>query len=284
MGDMAGLRARSRDTRTIASSIGVVEEEGIRRARARALESDVVVVLLAIEKPSDEGGLPYILIDEEVVKAVKECQSAEKEVMYAVNKIDLLASGRDVPTDHQILSQIHRAFPNTPSNRVFAISCKDADPSDASATTLDPGSIQRFLNGLTSIFSEITTASADTDDVSSAPISPAQAQSYWSASLSITHRQSTYLQQCLLQLDEFLVRAGSQPYSIRQQCTTSDDFSHHVDNHDDLVGDTQGGIEGEMDIVALAEHLRFAADCLAKITGRGEGGDVEDVLGVVFEK
>ena len=34
-----------------------------------------------------------------------------------------------------------------------------------------------------------------------------------------------------------------------------------------------------------AEHLRSAADCLAKITGRGvEAGDVEDVLGVVFEK
>jgi len=34
----------------------------------------------------------------------------------------------------------------------------------------------------------------------------------------------------------------------------------------------------------VAEHLRFAADCLAKITGKGESGDVEDVLGVVFEK
>jgi tRNA modification GTPase len=39
-----------------------------------------------------------------------------------------------------------------------------------------------------------------------------------------------------------------------------------------------------MDMVAAAEYLRFAAECLAKITGKGESGDVEDVLGVVFEK
>jgi tRNA modification GTPase len=40
----------------------------------------------------------------------------------------------------------------------------------------------------------------------------------------------------------------------------------------------------ECDIVVAAEHLRAAAACLARITGRGEAGDVEEVLGVVFEK
>jgi tRNA modification GTPase len=40
----------------------------------------------------------------------------------------------------------------------------------------------------------------------------------------------------------------------------------------------------ECDIVVAAEHLRAAAVCLARITGRGGAGDVEEVLGVVFEK
>jgi tRNA U34 5-carboxymethylaminomethyl modifying GTPase MnmE/TrmE len=40
----------------------------------------------------------------------------------------------------------------------------------------------------------------------------------------------------------------------------------------------------DSDIVVAAEALRAAADCLAKITGRGDVGDVEEVLGVVFEK
>lgn len=38
------------------------------------------------------------------------------------------------------------------------------------------------------------------------------------------------------------------------------------------------------DVVVAAEHLRAAANCLSRITGRGQGGDVEEVLGVVFEK
>lgn len=42
--------------------------------------------------------------------------------------------------------------------------------------------------------------------------------------------------------------------------------------------------DAEPDVVLAAEYLRYAADCLARMTGRGEAGDVEEVLGVVFEK
>ncbi len=40
----------------------------------------------------------------------------------------------------------------------------------------------------------------------------------------------------------------------------------------------------EFDLVVAAEQLRGAASCLSKITGRGDANDVEEVLGVVFEK
>jgi tRNA modification GTPase len=40
----------------------------------------------------------------------------------------------------------------------------------------------------------------------------------------------------------------------------------------------------DADIVLAAEHLRYAANALARITGRGDVPDVEDVLGVIFEK
>ncbi|KAI9874114.1 MAG: mitochondrial splicing system protein, partial [Watsoniomyces obsoletus] len=94
------------------------------------------------------------------------------------------------------------------------------------------------------------------------------AQAYWTASLAITHRQSAYLRQCQTHLEDFLAQ------------TQAHSGSHHTDNHEDLVGE----VEPEIDIVTAAEHLRYAASSLAKITGKGEGGDVEDVLGVVFEK
>lgn len=40
----------------------------------------------------------------------------------------------------------------------------------------------------------------------------------------------------------------------------------------------------DAETVLAAEYLRYAADSLARITGKGEAGDVEEVLGVVFKK
>jgi hypothetical protein len=38
-------------------------------------------------------------------------------------------------------------------------------------------------------------------------------------------------------------------------------------------------VKEDVDVVVAAENLRAAANCLAKITGKGEAGDVEEVLG-----
>jgi len=72
-------------------------------------------------------------------------------------------------------------------------------------------------------------------------------------SIGATDRQRRLLEECISYLDAFLDR---------------------------IVGE-----KGEADVVIAAEELRFAAGCLAQITGKGEGsGDVEEVLGVIFEK
>ena len=94
--------------------------------------------------------------------------------------------------------------------------------------------------------------------------------SYWEDSLGVTHRQSSNLQRCLDHLDDFLSQASS------AECPDSP--------REKELGSLGSYAESEVDIVTAAEHLRFAADMLAKITGKGESGDVEDVLGVVFEK
>ena len=44
------------------------------------------------------------------------------------------------------------------------------------------------------------------------------------------------------------------------------------------------GAAPDIDLTLAAEHLRYAASCLGRITGRGEAGDVEEILGVIFEK
>jgi len=58
---------------------------------------------------------------------------------------------------------------------------------------------------------------------------------------------------------------------VRCQGYLSDFCSHLSSGHD-------------VDVVLAAEALREAANCLAKISGKGGAGDVEEVLGVVFEK
>jgi tRNA modification GTPase len=262
LGDMAGLRNKLSGDQAIRlrTAIGAVEKEGMRRARARALESDVVVVVVSLERGGESlpcGVRPYL--ESEVIDAVKECQQAGKTVVVALNKIDKLPAG-DMRSRNSILNELEATFPQVQRDHIFTISCK---PSPATNLDSDPdlGNIQSFLTGLTNVFSTLTTPSGD------ALLDPSS--SYWSHSLSVTHRQRTYLSQALVHLGDYLLQTSS--------ASSLGASAHHIDaHHDDLIGD--------IDIVAAAEYLRFAAECLAKITGKGESGDVEDVLGVVFEK
>jgi len=107
--------------------------------------------------------------------------------------------------------------------------------------------------------------------------------SIWQESLGATERQRVLLSECLDHLDAFLASVGA------------DDISHHETrslSEDPLwegklapeIEELRGENEMDVDIVVAAESLRAAADCMARITGRGEAGDVEEVLGVVFEK
>jgi len=91
--------------------------------------------------------------------------------------------------------------------------------------------------------------------------------SLWEEALGATERQRGLLDECVRFLDGFLGAVGGDG-----------------DADADGVGDADGEVDADVDIVVAAESLRAAAECLARITGRGEGGDVEEVLGVVFEK
>ncbi|RMD43786.1 hypothetical protein DV735_g1386, partial [Chaetothyriales sp. CBS 134920] len=266
IGDMAGLRrgpAASSGTFD-REEVGLVEKEGIRRARERALQSDVVLVVIAIEPGSD--GVPVLSINQELTEAVHECRTAGKQILFVLTKGDLV--GDEALRSHmaRLKALLDSEFAHTPDSNmgpgtrvpVFVVSCLEHD---LIGSALDPGNIQAFLRGLTSVFQNLTASSTG----SSSSLATPRDQSYWSASLSITHRQKTHLEQCLNHLCDFLAQSGSSS-------------SIHSDECDDLIDDDQ------VDIVTAAEHLRYAASCLAKITGRGEGGDVEDVLGVVFEK
>lgn len=248
--DTAGFRSAAsvgREGRPSAGPIGSVEEEGIRRARQRAQDSDIVVVLVSIEQGTDG---PFVYYDEETLDLAMKAEAC----MLVVNKIESAGGNLSAllgPFRDTVVSR----HPGLAKADMVSISCKDAyrDPGPAgraavaatvaaTATTgsdgYDPGGIQAFTDSLVHAFSRMTAMAPDLQDL-----------------LGVTERQRQLLAKCRLHLEDFMVEA--QP---------------------------ELGEGRDADTVVAAEHLRYAADCLARITGRGESGDVEDVLGVVFEK
>jgi tRNA modification GTPase len=227
IGDMAGLRKAGLIG---ADVVGPVELEGIKRAKQRALESDVLIV---VQDATAE-------VDPEVIETAKQCTDLGIDIIVVINKIDQLP-----PSDPALfrLKEEMQSVLLVPDNRIFPTSCKDGD-------------LQPFLNGIVQVFKDMTAALVPDSDPD---------PSLWEESLGATERQRVLLLECLSHLDAFL-KAVQSPQLHCDDTPTPDE---HAD---------------EVDVVVAAESLRVAAETLGRITGRGEGGDVEEVLGVVFEK
>jgi tRNA modification GTPase len=234
IGDMAGLR---RAGLVGAEAVGAVEQEGIKRAKQRALESDVLIV---VQDATAE-------MDPEVMETAKQCVDLGVKVVVAINKVDQLG-------DFGILQDTWRtrvqAELGISSDRIAFISCK----APASRASTDPGHIQSFLTMLLDTFKNMTAALVPDSDPD---------PGLWQESLGATERQRLLLSECLGHLETFLTTVT--PHELASELSLAD-------------------ADDEVDIVVAAESLRSAAEALARITGRGESGDVEEVLGVVFEK
>lgn len=245
-GDLAGLRKSSQGGK----DVGEIEMEGMRRARSHAMTADVVVLVLSIEEVTTPGTL---LINMEVEDTLRSCDLETQKVVCVINKADLGTHGLLTEVCSKVKQ--HPAFERLPQFNlpVFVVSCKEAELQNDNP---DSGGIQSLIRGLTDVFQGMTCAVLPQGQAGLADTS------IWELSLGATQRQRVLLQQCSQHLKSFLVEAGCAEGNLER-----------------LSSD-----ERETDIVLAAESLRSAADCLAKITGKGEAGDVEEVLGVVFEK
>ena len=238
IGDMAGLR---RAGVTGADVVGAVEQEGIRRAKQRALESDVLIV---VQDATAE-------MDSEVMETAKQCVDVGIEVIVALNKCDQLYTFDLSRKSWE--EKVHSAL-GLHKDRLCFISCK---PPTSPSSTGTSDNIPAFLTTLQNTFESMTAALVPESDPD---------PSIWQESLGATERQRLLLSECLSHLSTFL--------------TTVADPSADTTRTGESVPDEAD----EVDIVVAAECLRSAADALARITGRGDSGDVEEVLGVVFEK
>jgi tRNA modification GTPase len=234
IGDMAGLR---RAGLVGADAVGAVEQEGIKRAKQRALESDVLIV---VQDATAE-------MNPEVMETAKQCVDLGVNVVVAINKVDQL---RDLGTVQDTWRTRVQAELGMSSDCIAFISCK----APAAGSLTDPGHIQSFLTMLLDTFKNMTAALVPDSDPD---------PGLWQESLGATERQRLLLSECLGHLETFLTAVT--PHELASEPYLAD-------------------AEDEVDIVVAAESLRSAAEALARITGRGESGDVEEVLGVVFEK
>lgn len=285
-GDMAGLRSGNvaKAAFSDVNTVGEVENEGIRRAKERALRSDVVIVVLAIET-QPEDGRPVLHIDPEVVETARKCLAQGRAVVVAINKIDKLPHLAEDGARAKIITAWEsevRAALQMEAGTIFPISCRSETEPQASPQTrprgsvaADPGNIQALLRGLTDTFSALTQPLLpDCDPGTGAGVHHQMPDmSILQDSLGASERQRLLLEECMGHLETFLAQVvfGSEMPATAMIRLQSESDSPRANNED-------------FDIVVAAESLRAAADCVAKITGRGEGGDVEEVLGVVFEK
>ena len=246
-GDLAGLRKSSYTD----LPIGDIEREGMKRAKERALDADVVIVVLCIEPESSN-----IRVSSEIVDVLQQIDRKRQDIVYVVNKVDLLPASTD---QAGVISRLKEDLNNhdlpSSSQPIFSVSCIDQQ---SYVTSVDSKRTQVLLEGLTRVLRSKTSAILPNGDF---PLGQPSSIDAWAESLGASERHRVLLQQCGSHLENFLVASS----------VTTNDSSDHVPHAD-------------FDVVVAAENLRNAADCLAKITGRGEGGDVEEVLGVVFQK
>ncbi|KAK6441094.1 Tuberous sclerosis 2-like protein [Oleoguttula sp. CCFEE 5521] len=256
LGDTAGLRRRSAalaDPGSVSQDIGAVEREGMKRAKARAGESDVVIVVLDFKATSD--GHTAVHFDNEVMETAIRLIQAGRGILVVINKLDLAT---DEAAAELAITDTLYALPGLQRNQIHMLSCVDDGPTlrtESGAGPTNRNTVQSFLRGLISTFETLTSATSPDGDQSD--------PSAWQESLGATERHRLLLDECVEHLD------------LYTELVSEDVGERNGDDGDD---------GGDGDVVLAAEHLRGAANALAKITGKGEAGDVEDVLGVVFEK
>ncbi|KAL8802870.1 MAG: hypothetical protein Q9200_006438 [Gallowayella weberi] len=225
-------------------TISNIEHEGMRRAKERALVADVIVVLIPVERWSNSDGCDITTVD------------INPEVELTLRLCDIAKQTVVYVINKTDLVESSENIPSLQGLLEQKISDNYLPPSPLPILAIsclqdqNPRRVSRGVEGLVEslelLFKDMTAASG-------------LGAAGWESSLGATERQRLLLEQCLDDLQAFLGQIHQEPV----------DQGH--------------GNEG-VDVVLAAESLRRAANCLARITGTGEVANVEEVLGVVFEK
>lgn len=279
------------------SVISAIEEEGIRRARKKALGSDVIIVLASVEPAATTtqlGSLSeseaqtgqkvqrhdhsrfYINYDMDTLKLA----AGAPQCLVAINKSDSVPPDEFEHLVQDFKSSVLASVPNLHVAQPLTLSCRASELASTGGKAVgltggnadDAGGIHALTESLVQSFASLTSLPNNMQHL-----------------LGVTERQNQLLLECRQHLEDFMEEAKAARITAQHHhqgtdssSTAASVTSDHADRPDYASSQWPG--DEEPDIVLAAEHLRLAAIQLAAITGRGEGGDVEDVLGVIFEK
>ena len=255
--DTAGFRSSPQPGEDV---VGAVEREGIRRAKHQAEAADIVVVLASLERDAQSGRL-VVRSDPETLQLASKAEAC----VIALNKRDAAAGPDDLNTlaagfGNAVLARHPNLFRGAEAVPLL-ISCAQATTGEAGADSCRPADRGRPPTapppGGPHTDAESVRRGGDPGGIEALVRQlvacfggltslPPDLQDL----LAVTERQRQLLARCRGHLEDFAAEAAQQ----------------------------------DADIVLAAEHLRYAALSLARITGRGDAGDVEEVLGVIFEK
>ncbi|KAI5924737.1 hypothetical protein F4810DRAFT_116341 [Camillea tinctor] len=242
--DTAGFRADVEygpsGSRQESAKLGAVEEEGIRRARAKAVQSDVIIVLVAIEQ--NQSGGYELRYDHETLELAAKCQ----EHIVVVNKTDLISKEELHMLLDNFRNTVLSEITGLETTQPVTISCKGA--SFQSSDQTDSGGVRRVADHLVLSFKNMTSLPIALQDLH-----------------GVTERQRQLLVECRGHLEDYIDIATD----------IDDENGREIEDLSPVL---------DADITMTAEHLRYAASCLGRITGRSGSGDVEEILGVIFEK
>ncbi|KAL8670570.1 MAG: hypothetical protein Q9168_004898 [Polycauliona sp. 1 TL-2023] len=225
-------------------TIGSIEHEGMRRARERASFANVVIAVLSIDPPYSDDGPAGSTISIDPEVAAT-LRLCDTEKQVVVYVINKI----DLLVSTQDIESLQTVLERK-------IADGDLPPSPLPISAIScmthqrlprfSDGVQQLLENLSGLFRDLT---ATTGGEAAAGEN----------SLGATIRQKLLLEQCLDDIQRYLDQANQTPF------------------HE--------GFETEhVDIVLAAESLRSAANALSRMTGAGEAANVEEVLGVVFEK
>ena len=263
--DLAGVRSANKSGQS--SSVGPIEQEGIQRAKNNAVAADVVIVVTPFAKDEDMKEGYRANLDPTIAEFLISHIKPHQRVLHVLNKSDLVGEVQD----KSVVEAAATDFANISGDPqlIFPLSCLLAkSDSSGSAASEDRSGFRSFLDGLMSELQALTAAEHVAMSETDATVPLAAGRRVFDESLGSTERQRSLLETCDRHLARFLS-------DVRMTSSTSDRAPRTSQLAD---------VEGDIDIVVAAERLRAAAECLGKVTGRGEGGDAEEVLGVVFEK